>query len=267
MKLGDLHILPVWDGDARVRARDVFTPPGGDEAHWACNAEHFTADGDIEMALGGFLIRTGERVVLVDAGLGPIQAGPFHGGQFLDSLHALGVVPADVTDVLLTHLHLDHIGWTSIEGKPVFPNATYRCHTADWHQFVDTPEPDTWAGPKLSTIAERVELFDADITLAPGIDARHSPGHTPGSTIFIVSSGDQRAMLLGDVAHSPVELLDAGWETAYDTDRQAGREARARLIDEIEAYGTPVASPHFAGLRFGRVLVGIDSRRWIYLDH
>ncbi len=99
MKVGDLNVQPVWDGDARVRARDVLTPPGGDEAHWACNAEHFTAAGEFEMALGGFLIRTGDRVVLVDAGLGPFSARGFHGGHLLNSLTALGVQPPDVTDV------------------------------------------------------------------------------------------------------------------------------------------------------------------------
>ncbi|KQC40028.1 MBL fold metallo-hydrolase [Frankia sp. ACN1ag] len=267
MKVGDLNVQPVWDGDARVRARDVLTPPGGDEAHWECNAEHFTAAGEFEMALGGFLIRTGDQVVLVDAGLGPLSARGFHGGHLLDSLTALGVRPADVTDVLLTHLHGDHTGWTALEDRPVFPNATYRCHAADWHHFVDGPQPDRRTAAKLAPITGQVELFDTDLTLAPGIDARHTPGHTPGSTIFVVSSGQHRALLLGDVAHSPVELLDAGWETVYDTDSPAAQAARARLIDEIESDGTPVASPHFAGLRFGRVLAGTTSRRWLYLDH
>ncbi|WP_220386372.1 MBL fold metallo-hydrolase [Frankia sp. ArI3] len=179
MKVGDLNVQPVWDGDARVRARDVLTPPGGDEAHWECNAEHFTAAGEFEMALGGFLIRTGDQVVLVDAGLGPLSARGFHGGHLLDSLTALGVRPADVTDVLLTHLHGDHTGWTALEDRPVFPNATYRCHAADWHHFVDGPQPDRRTAAKLAPITGQVELFDTDLTLAPGIDARHTPGHTP----------------------------------------------------------------------------------------
>ncbi|WP_368862014.1 MBL fold metallo-hydrolase [Frankia gtarii] len=157
-------------------------------------------------------------------------------------------------------MHGDHTGWTTLEDRPVFPNATYRCHAADWHHFVDGPEPDRRTASKLAPITGQVELFDTDRTLAPGIDARHTPGidarhtpgHTPGSTIYIVSSGQRRALLLGDVAHSPVELLDAGWEAVYDTDSPAAQAARARLIDEIEADGTPVAFPHFAGLRFGR---------------
>ncbi|WP_261561550.1 MBL fold metallo-hydrolase [Frankia tisae] len=194
-----------------MRARDVLTPPGGDEAHWDCNAEHFTAAGEFERALDGFLIRTGDRTVLVDAGLGPFSARGFHGGHLLDSLTALGVQPADVTDVLLTHLHGDRTGWTALEDKPVFPNATYRCHAADWHHFVDGPAPDRRTASKLAPITGQIELFD--------------------------------------------------------TDSPAAQAARARLIEEIETDGTPVASPHFAGLRFGRVLTGTTRRRWLYLDH
>ena len=83
------------------------------------------------MAFGGFLVRAGDRVVLIDAGVGPDSPSPFmSGGQLLDSLARQQVSPGDITDVIFTHLHFDHVGWAPA-GEAVFPNATYRCDERD----------------------------------------------------------------------------------------------------------------------------------------
>src|SRR5436190_21034656 len=152
------------------------------------------------MALGGFLLRSGDRVAVIDAGIGPDSPMPFmQGGRFLDSLAAHGVGPGDVTDVIFTHLHFDHIGWASRDGKAVFPNASYRCDQRDWDYFV-TAEPSGDAGPAaalgpgsgrplLEPIASQLEPWDGSATLLPGLDVRLAAGHTPGSGVLVVSSG------------------------------------------------------------------------------
>ena len=128
MRVGDLEILPVHDGVALLPPSEAFV--GTPDAAWGPHRQFLTSDGELELALGGFLLRTGDRVVLVDCGVGRIEAGPFKGGAFLASLAALGVQPAEVTDVLFTHLHFDHVGWATQQGAIVFPNATYRCDDA-----------------------------------------------------------------------------------------------------------------------------------------
>lgn len=95
--------------------------------------------GRLEFTLGGFLVRTGDRVILVDTGAGTIDNGQYRGGQLLDSLRACGVTPDDVTDVVFTHPHFDHVGWAAAKGEVVFRNATYRVHEADWAYFVERP--------------------------------------------------------------------------------------------------------------------------------
>jgi len=126
----------------------------------------------------------------------------------------------------------------------VFPNATYRCHAADWHHFVDGPCPDERTAPQ----AHAASRPDGDLRRRrnTGTGHRRPPLPTPGSTIFVLSSGQQRALVLGGIAHNPVEFLDGGWEAVYDFDKKVARQIRARLIDEIEQDGTPVASPHFS---------------------
>src|SRR4051794_21056273 len=116
MKVGALEIHPVHDGWARMPAGDLLRFTGGRDEPWLPHGEFINADGTIELSLGGFLVRTGDRVVLVDAGAGRISNEVYHGGQLLESLAALGLGPEDVTDVVFTHLHFDHVGWATQKG-------------------------------------------------------------------------------------------------------------------------------------------------------
>ena len=114
-----------------------------------------------------------------------------------------------MTDVLFTHLHFDHIGWASVDGVPTFPNATYRCDRRDWDHFVGSDDAATAASSGRSRTAS--SRGTATSSIAPGVDARLCAGHTPGARSIVLSSGDQRALLLGDVVHCAVELLDDEW--------------------------------------------------------
>src|SRR3954451_17845813 len=205
-------------------------------------------------------MRTGDRVVVVDTGVGDLDRPPFKGGQFLESLAGYGVQPEDVTDVLLTHLHFDHVGWTTRHGAVVFQNAAYRCDVRDWDHFVG---PDAAATKKLTPIADRLEPWSGSGPLLSGVDTMAAPGHTPGSTVIIVSSANDRALLLGDAVHCPVELLDDEWATIGDVDAELATRTRIALAKEIEGTDIPVAAAHFPGLQFGRLLPGEGQRRWV----
>lgn len=239
-----------------------------DEA-WAPHRQFLESEGHIELALGGFLIRTADRLVLVDTGIGSVSAASaaaalgvegFHGGRFLDSLAALGVTPPDITDVILTHLHFDHVGWSTQKGAVVFTNATYRCDPRDWHHFVG---PDPGATRKLTPLAGQLSLIDGDGPVVPGVDVFSAPGHTPGSTVVVVSSGTDRAVLLGDVVHCPVELVDDEWDGMSDVDPALAKRTRNAWAAELEGTDTPVAAAHFPGLQFGRLLLGEGKRQWV----
>jgi glyoxylase-like metal-dependent hydrolase (beta-lactamase superfamily II) len=123
---------------------------------------------------------------------------------------------------------------------------------------------DTTSRTLLAPLAERFECWEADTTILPGLDVVHSPGHTPGSATVVLSGDDgSRAVLLGDVVHCPVELVDPEWETIADVDPALALATRARLLAELE--GTPdalVGAAHFPHLRFGRLLTGTSGRRW-----
>ncbi|MFJ6621943.1 hypothetical protein ACIQOW_30735 [Kitasatospora sp. NPDC091335] len=109
---------------------------------------------------------------------------------------------------------------------------------------------------KLTPVEGQLELFDADFTLAPGIDALHLPGHTPGTTVYVLSSGGRRALLLGDVVHSVVQFGERDWQVVWDIDPAPACAVRNRIADDL------LVAAHFPGMRFGRVLTDGGERRF-----
>jgi glyoxylase-like metal-dependent hydrolase (beta-lactamase superfamily II) len=270
MKIGDYEILGVLDGEMRVPAAGMFG--GKTEADWAPHKDLLDGEGRLGLTMGGFLIRgLPGRTVLVDLGLGGFEMGGAKiGGAMLRNLAERGVAPGDVTDVLFSHLHLDHVGWASEAGVPVFPKATYRCHQADWDYWITGSLDDISGVPAqfaidqrtaLEPVADRLETWNSDVTLFEGVSVQHAPGHTPGSSVVVVSSGAERAVLLGDAAHSPVELLEDTWPGLGDVDVELARRTRNACARELEGSDTLISAAHFPEMGFGR-LIRAEGRRW-----
>lgn len=313
MKIGDVEIVPVMDGSitSQLPPSKPFPHPGSEA--WQAQHGMFRPDGMVESTVGGFLVRTGDHLALVDAGSGqpfpdgysppvidlendddPI-AGPMRAygtsddqlrqmaehmartmvvqGQLPLSLSAVGVRPEDVTDVIFTHLHFDHIGWASAEGSAFFPNATVRSAAADLDHFLARPAEESFtslvfravtAADRLDPVLGRIETWEADRQILPGIDVRLAPGHTPGSSVVVVSDGNDRALLLGDIIHCPLELMDEDFNLLVDQDQELANAVREAYARELEGSNIPVAASHFPGLRFGRLVPGQGIRRWTF---
>ena len=313
MKIGEIDILPIVDGC--IVGRLPSTKPLPDEGSSAWQQQHgmFRSGGFIESTVGGFLIRSGDRLALVDAGLGqaftsgynpPVIAvdddddpiiGPLRAqgvpeehlrrladdlgrvqveqGQLPASLRAVGIGPEEVTDLVFTHLHFDHIGWATAEGTAFFPNATIRCASADLEHFLPGTPEDFFTGrvygavtvaERLGPVLDRVETWESDGGLFPGVDVRLAPGHTPGSSVVVISDGTQRAMLLGDIIHCPLELMDDDFNLLVDQDQALADSVREAYARELEGSEVPVAASHFPGLQFGRLLPSEGTRRWTF---
>jgi glyoxylase-like metal-dependent hydrolase (beta-lactamase superfamily II) len=259
MQLGEFRVDHVVDGRGRFKPRMVFPQASAEE--WAMHDHLFDEDGLLPFTMGGFLIRGHDRTILVDAGLGPGELMGITAGQLLDNLAALAVAPSDVTDVVFTHLHIDHVGWSSHEGDVVFPNATYRCAPAEWEHFmVDHRGSEA---ERLAPAGERFELWEAGASIAPGLDTLSTPGHTPGSTTLVLSSGTERIMFLGDVVHCPVQLEDDEWAALFDVDPELARRTRNDLAHELEGTDTRVSGAHFPELSFGRLVRAEGRRRFV----
>lgn len=263
MRVGEISLHPVADGS-------FVTRPSYFGAHVAPDAhpELFSRHGAAWLPIGCFLVRTGSRVVLVDAGLGPVlediaDGMLLVGGQLLTGLLALGVSPAQVTDVVCTHLHSDHAGWLfDLASAPVFPRATIWFGAGDFDHFVTGAgfmQPHIRAG---FSDGSRLRLVDQDLTIAPGVTVLRTPGHTPGHLCVVLSSGAERALLLGDAITCPIQLDEPTWHSMGDVDPALANRTRELLWRELEQERTVGAGAHFPDLRFGRVLPGVAPRRW-----
>ena len=269
MQIGSITIDGISDGSVQAPPTLMFNKT---EQQWRQHAQFLDGDGMLTFEMGGFLVRSGERLALVDTGIGP-SADPVRTGTFMKNLASHGIEPSEVTDVVLTHLHFDHLGWATDGEHRLFTNATYRCHEADWEFFMGSDPFDDSLGISLMggrsssellpPIADHLETWGSDVTILPGMDVRSAPGHTPGSTVIVISSGSERAMLLGDVVHCPAELLGDDWEAVSDVDKELASRSREALARELEGTDIPAAAAHFPGLQFGRLLAAQGRRQWV----
>jgi glyoxylase-like metal-dependent hydrolase (beta-lactamase superfamily II) len=272
--VGDIKVTYLPDGDATVEAGTVF--PASNEALWEAHRELFDAEGKLLLTLGGFLVETGDQKIVVDLGFGdmtvpfPPVGGVFRGGQLLSSLRQAGVEPADVDVVFYTHLHLDHVGWTAQNGELTFPNARYVVGEGEfefWQGVTDEqlavvgPHPEAVQAP----LVNRIESVGDGALVASGVNVLASPGHTPGHCSAVISSGADRAIILGDVVHCPLQLADGDLRIIFDVDPETAARTRDKIAAELEGdSGGLAADGHFSGSAFGRIVRG-TGRRWVGL--
>jgi len=221
-----------------------------------------------------FRHRVGDDDAALAAAVAGMRGSETQHGSLPGALAAAGIEPDDVTDVILSHLHWDHIGWVSARGQPFFPNATIHAERRDLDAFLGEEPVDesafqelwgtTSADERMDPVLDRLEPWDGDTSLLPGVDVRFAPGHTPGSSIVVLSSGNARAMVLGDTVHCPLELMDSDFSLMGDMDQALADRTREMISRELETTGTPATAPHFDGLRFGRLLAGEGRKGWSF---
>ncbi|MFE7420364.1 MBL fold metallo-hydrolase [Rhodococcus sp. NPDC057529] len=273
MQIGDMRIDSLIDGEAVLAKDGLYI---GDDAptdeDWAPYAEYLDqCTGHQINTVGSYLIRYDDKVVLHDAGMGPGPTlPPFTGGGLRSALWALDVSPLDITDVIYSHLHIDHIGWTSINGKPFFPNATIRIDRRDWEHYSRADyELEDWevavthterdlVSVRFAPVLDRIELFEGDAELLPGVVALEASGHTPGTTVIELSSRGEKGLLIGDLVHTQGELIE-GWDFVMNHDHAKASEAVERFRKYIYDNKLPFAAAHFPGLKWGRLRAGSNG--------
>jgi glyoxylase-like metal-dependent hydrolase (beta-lactamase superfamily II) len=267
ISIGDIRITYLPDGEGHIAATGMF--PASTEEAWQAHTQWLDEDGRVLTMLGGFLIQTGDRNIVVDLGFGDHSAefpgfATFVGGRYLDSLKQTGVAQGDVDTVIFTHMHLDHVGWTTTGGSLTFPNARHVAGGAEWAHWQHPDESGVGPNPEtvLAPLAPRIDQATDGESVAPGINLLATPGHTPGHLSIVVSSGTDRAVILGDVVNCPVQLAEPEWSVLFDVDPALARRTRENLLAELEGSSTVVAGSHFTESVFGRVVPGQGKRLW-----
>ena len=234
-------------------------------------AEVANERGLMPMSVTCYLVRSEGKNLLVDTGLGNRRRPGFPMGHLDDALAAAGLTPGDIDVVLNTHLHIDHVGWNTVDKEDgtrevFFPNARFVFQQAEW-DFWMTPEQ--LAQPANAHLVEcveplrdsgRITFFDGEQALDTNISFISTPGHTPGHVSIGIMSGGERAVVVGDASHHPAQLIHPDWSPAFDTDPLLSAKTRDALFDRAIAEDRTWLAGHWDYPGIGK-LVRLEGKR------
>ncbi len=236
------------------------------DSEWAVGPFIDPETGRFRISIHTFGLEIGDEKIVVDTCGGNDKLRPgapdFHQLQtdFLERLAAGGFPPEEVTAVVCTHLHVDHVGWnTMLDGdtwKPTFPNARYLFGEREWQHW--SVEPQIYgdvAGDSVRPVIEagRAELIPSDLRLNDLLWLEPTPGHTPGHHSVRISSDDADAIITGDLFHGAVQFDHPDWASAPDVDRAHAAETRTSFMERYSDDHTLVLATHFGGPSCGHI--------------
>ncbi|MGV9424812.1 MBL fold metallo-hydrolase [Streptomyces sp. NPDC003656] len=268
--IGDVEVFPVVEWAGPYVPLDTLVPDLPPQA-WRADADRLVPDhlqdGRAVVALQTWVVRGGGRTVLVDTGVGNGRERPgnplFHQrqGDFLERLERAGVRPEGVDVVVNTHIHGDHIGWNAheMDGSwvPTFPNARYLIPGADDRHF--GPEGGYAGGARpddrlmyedsIAPVhrAGQTVLWDGAHRLDGDLVLESAPGHTPGSSVLRLQSRGERAVFVGDLLHSPVQVPHPECGSRFCLDPRQAATTRVRVLERASEERELVIPAHFGG--------------------
>jgi glyoxylase-like metal-dependent hydrolase (beta-lactamase superfamily II) len=275
MRIGDIAVRRIVEMEIPFRTPIELFPDATPDAieaerHWMEPWALSSATGRIVLAVQSYLVRTSRHTILIDTCVGCDKTyegfPPWHRRTdtgWLDRLAAAGVGVADVDYVFCTHLHADHCGWNTrlVDGRwvPTFPNAKYvlarsevaHAETGAGRQYRDSVLPVIETGQAV--------LVDTDHALDDEVWLEPTPGHTPGHVAVGLESRGDRAVMCGDLIHSPLQCRYPHWRYWIDTDPDQGIATRRRFLEENCETGRLVMTAHFPSPSVGHVVADQDA--------
>lgn len=268
MKLGSFTVVALSDGTVALPMGQLLVDAKPGEVK-----QILGEDPNVTTAVNAFLIDTGAKQVLIDTG-----AGGFFGpslGKLAENLKAAGYQPQDIDDVLITHLHIDHIGGLTADGKALFPNATVhldKSEAAFWTDKGNVAKVDdsvkgsfdvAIAALQPYSAAGKLATFKPGDTVVPGIQAIGAAGHTEGHTLYRVTSGSETLVAWGDLVHvAAVQFKDPAVTIKFDSTPSDAEKVRLQAMLDSKAKGYWVAAAHIAFPGIGKVLGDGAAYRW-----
>ncbi len=274
LSFGTMQVQTFSDGLLNLPGDFIYANMPEDELAVILE-NHGLKPGPIRSPLNITLLRSGDNLVLFDTGSGPnFQQSA---GLLGEALDAAGVAPDDITHVVFTHGHPDHL-WGVLDDfdEALFPQAQHMMGSVEWDYWMDPNTVDTisaarttmavGAKRRMEMLQDAIILFDDGQEILPGIAARASYGHTPGHMSFELRSGSESLMVLGDAITTPhVGFERPGWLSGSDQDQTAGADTRTLLLDQLASEQMHLIGYHLPDGGFGRAERQGDTYRFIPL--
>ena len=275
LRVGEIDVLMVSDGVLPLPATTMST--NADAIHRAVWLDDMFLPPDaFDWPLNVAVARSGDQKILIDAGLGAEYPDFPRAGRLPLRLAAAGVDLASLTDLVITHMHMDHVGGLLADGIKDQLCPDLRIHVAAaevkfWESpdFSRTSMPPS-VPPVLRSAATRfyneyqnqLRIFEEEHEVAPGVVVRRTGGHTPGHSVVCLASGGERLTFVGD-AIFPVGFDHPDWHNGFEHDPEEAVHVRVRLLREAAATGGLLAATHLPFPSIGRVAVDGDVFRWV----
>lgn len=252
-KVGDITVTAINDGFFN-RPLEGFIRNAELPAVQSAMSAAFLPTNAVPIPFNTLVVETGGKVVLLDTGNGNVGAPT--SGTWMTNFKAAGFDPAKVDSVVISHFHGDHINGIRLrDGSAVFPNAEIQVPTPEWAFWMSDERmnaaPEAMRGGfqnarrVFAPIAANVKRFEPGAEVAPGVTSMAAFGHSPGHTVFVVSSGNARLTYMADVTNHPALFVrNPDWSAIFDMDADAARATRRRLLDMAASEKTRVHFYH-----------------------
>ncbi|MFC0131609.1 MBL fold metallo-hydrolase [Massilia eurypsychrophila] len=262
MMLGDFEVTAINDGTVDLPV-DKLLQGEKPAAITAALTKSFLKV-PLETSVNTFLINTGSKLVLVDAGAAGLF-GPTL-GKFVANLKAAGYQPEQIDEIYITHMHSDHVGGLAANGQRTFPNATVRAQKQEadfWlnpaNMDKNPKQADAFKGAMASlnpyVTAGKFSPFEGNVELVPGISSLSGKGHTPGHATYMVESKGQKLVLIGDLIHVGAVQFDRPQVTiAFDSDQKTAAAERRQAFDAAARAGYLVGAAHLQFPGIGHIV-------------
>lgn len=281
LKIGEIDVMVVSDG--------VLLLPGAMLAHNAEPAvraawlkENFLPPDAFDWALNVVVVRSGDRTILIDAGMGAEFPDLPKSGHLAHRMEAAGIELSSITDVVLTHMHMDHVGGLLVDGVKEQLRPDLRIHVAAaevkfWEapdfSRVSMPEgfPDALRRSAKRFVKEyrnQLRTFEDEHEVAPGVVVTRTGGHTPGHSVVRVTSGGEQLTFAGDLVFT-VGFEHPDWFNGFEHDPEEATRVRIDLLRELARTGGLLVATHMPFPSVGHVAVAGNAFRWVpaYWDY
>jgi glyoxylase-like metal-dependent hydrolase (beta-lactamase superfamily II) len=268
--IGNVEVRPLLDAAVLMDPRIMF-PKYADQML----AEYPDLIIDERQLMGlnitSFVLRSAGQTILVDTGLGPRKRSGFPPGNLNKTMQDSGIAPEDIDVVVHTHLHIDHVGWNTVDndkGEPeiFFPRARFVIQQPEWNYWMQPEKVNEPGNEHLKQCVEpltdsgRIQFFNGEEAFDENLTFIATPGHTPGHVSIGIYSAGERAVLIGDVSHHPAQLDHPDWSPNPDVDPVQSARTRDELFNAAADDGRIWIAGHWPEPVIGRI-VRLDGKR------
>jgi glyoxylase-like metal-dependent hydrolase (beta-lactamase superfamily II) len=281
LKIGAFDCTIFRDLQFKYLAKDFFINADPEELSQSLKKYNVTPD-NIPSPFIAILLQRNDRKILIDTGIGFSERPVVFRGaslEFKGRLHQLlqkeNIRTEDITDVIITHFHPDHIGGIYSENEQlIFPTARFHMHEDEW-QYWHSSQSDNQPGPFKFFIEKNItklkdknlHLVKGDfVELLPGITAVKAEGHTPGQIALIIGSDNERLLYISDAFLHPLHIEQLDWQTNYDLDHERAKRSRIKLLELAHKERMLVNAFHFDFPGLGNIDKRNDKWIWKYAE-